>query len=373
MAAPAFSILCCFACLKDPRLNRRKRHLLLDLITVALCAVIAGADNWQQIEAFGRKRLDWLKTFLSLPNGIASHDTFERLFQKLSPSAFQRCLLQWLHGWARQLGARHFAIDGKTLRGSARPGQDLGPLQLVSVWAAEVNLSLGQVAVEEGSNEITAIPKLLELLDLKGALVTIDAIGCQTEIASRIVEGGGDYLLVVKANQEHLQDDILATLERAEAVDFQGIDYDVYQTEEEGHGRREYRQYLVFYGLEHIRDRERWAKLTVVGLCYRESAQGDKTSEEVRCFIGSKKAKARYYGRGLRNHWRIENNLHWQLDVTFGEDANRVQQRNAAENLALLRRLALSLLKRHAGKGSVATKRYEATLDSQMLEEILKG
>lgn len=373
MAAAPFAMLRCFASLKDPRLNRRKRHQLLDIIAIALCAVIAGANNWQQIEAFGRKRQEWLKTFLPLPNGIPSHDTFERVFQKLSPQAFQRCLLPWLHGWAKQLGARQFALDGKTLRGSTRSSNDLGPLQLVSVWATEVNLSLGQVAVDADSNEITAIPQLLELLDLKGALVTIDAIGCQKEIAQKISDGGGDYLLVVKANQEHLRDDIVATLEQAEAVNFQGIDYDVYETKEWGHGRWEYRNYLVFYGLEHIRDKEKWPKLTAVGLCYRERRQGDKTSEELRCFIGSKKAKARYYGKGLRNHWRIENNLHWQLDVTFAEDQNHVQDRNGAQNLSWLRRVALGLLKRHTGKGSVATKRYEATLDSQLLEEILEG
>jgi predicted transposase YbfD/YdcC len=213
MAAPSFSILRCFSCLKDPRIDRRKRHNLLDVIAIALCAVIAGANNWQQIEQFGHTRLAWLKTFLPLPNGIPSHDTFERLFARLSPGAFQRSLLSWLSGLAKELGAEHFAIDGKVLRSSGSEANDLGPLHLVSVWATEVHLSLGQVAVDEDSNEITAIPKLLELLDLKGALVTIDAIGCQTEIAQKIIDGGGHYLLVVKGNQENLQADILATLE----------------------------------------------------------------------------------------------------------------------------------------------------------------
>ncbi len=192
MAAPCFSILCCFSSLKDPRINRRKRHQLLDIVAIALCAVIAGANNWQQIEQFAHTRRDWLKTFLSLPNGIPSHDTLERLFARLSPAAFQRCLLGWLAALAKELGAKHFAIDGKVLRSSGSKAHDLGPLHLVSVWATELHLSLGQVAVDEGSNEITAIPRLLELFDLKGALVTIDAIGCQTEIAEQIIAGQGN-------------------------------------------------------------------------------------------------------------------------------------------------------------------------------------
>jgi predicted transposase YbfD/YdcC len=373
MASPSFSVLRCFSTLKDPRIDRRKRHQLLDIIAIALCAVIAGADNWQQIEQFGRTRLAWLRTFLPLPNGIPSHDTFERLFARLSPAAFQRCLLSWLSGLARQLGARHFAIDGKVLRSSGSEVKGLGPLHLVSVWATDARLSLGQVAVDEGSNEIPAIPKLLELLDLKGALVTIDAIGCQTEIAEKIVAGGGHYLLVAKGNQENLQEDILATLEHAEETNYRGVSYDVFRKEEYAHGRRERRSYIVFYDLDRVRDREKWAGLQVVGVCHRESTEGSRASEELRCFIGSKKAGARYYGKGLRNHWKVESDLHWQLDVTFAEDDSRVQDRNAGQNLALVRRLALSLLQKHTGEGSMATKRYHATLDTSFLEEVLKG
>jgi predicted transposase YbfD/YdcC len=250
MAAPTFSILRSFSSLKDPRINRRKRHQLLDIVAIALCAVIGGANNWQQIEQFGHTRQDWLKTFLSLPNGIPSHDTFERLFARLSPAAFQRCLLGWLAALAKELGAKHFAVDGKVLRGSGCKAHDVGPLHLVSVWATEMHLSLGQVAVDEGSNEITAIPKLLELLDLKGALVTIDAIGCQTDIAKQIIDGQGNYVLVVKGNQEHLQADILATLQHAEETDYQGVNYDLFEQHEDGHGRHEYRSYIVFYDLD---------------------------------------------------------------------------------------------------------------------------
>jgi predicted transposase YbfD/YdcC len=373
MSAPSFSILRCFSSLKDPRVQGRKRHLLLDIIAIALCAVIAGADNWQQVEAFGRKRLGWLGNFLSLPNGIPSHDTFERVFERLAPAAFQRCLLGWLRQLASKLGAKHFAIDGKTLRGSGSKARGLGMLHTVSVWATEVNLTLGQVAVDSHSNEIPAIPRLLQLLSLEGALVTIDAMGCQKEIAQAILDAGGDYLLVVKGNQERLQEDILEAFTQAEAANYRGVEHDEYETEDEGHGRHEKRSYAVLYDLGKIRDKDEWPGLTVIGLCYSEREEAGKTSSEVRFFIGSKKEGARFYGNGLRNHWGIENNCHWQLDVTFGEDDSRIRQRNVGQNMAMLRRLALSLLKQHPSKGSIATKRYEAALDSKVLEEILKG
>jgi predicted transposase YbfD/YdcC len=372
MAAPAFSILRCFASLKDPRVNRRKRHQLLDVIAIALCAVIAGANTWPQVARFGRKRLGWLKTFLALPNGAPSHDTFERVFARLCPAALQRCLLGWLRAWAEQLGARHFAIDGKTLTGSACPRGALGPLHLVSVWATEVHLTLGQVAAGADSNEITAIPQLLGLLELRGALVSIDAMGCQKEVARAVVEGGGDYLLTVKANQQRLHQDVLEAFAQAEEKGYRGVDHDEYETAEDGHGRHERRTCTVLYDTGPVRDKGKWAKLRVIGRCYSERTEGGKRSEELRLFIGSKKASARYYGKRLRGHWRIENDLHWQLDVTFREDGCRVRQRHAAQNLALLRRVALSLLKRHAGKDSVATKRYDAALDTAFLQEVLK-
>jgi predicted transposase YbfD/YdcC len=373
MPVPSFSILRCFSSLKDPRVRGRTDHLLLDIVAIALGAVIAGADNWQQVESFGKKRLQWLRSFLALPNGIPSHDTFERVFQRLDPCAFQRCLLGWLRGLADRLGAKQFAIDGKALRGSGWQEKGLAMLHTVSVWATDVNLTLGQVAVESHSNEIPAIPKLLSLLSLEGALVTIDAMGCQKEIARAVNDAGADYLLVVKGNQERLQEDILESFAQAEAEGYQGVDHDEYETEDDGHGRAEKRSYTVLYDLAKIRDKDEWPGLQVIGLCYSQRTIKGETASEVRLFIGSKKEGAKFYGDGLRNHWGIENNCHWQLDVTFGEDDSRIRQRNVGLNMALLRRVALSLLKQHPGKGSIATKRYEATLDPKMLEEILKG
>jgi predicted transposase YbfD/YdcC len=372
MAASSLSIRQHFARLRDPRLNRRKRHLLPDIIAIALCAVICGANNFPQVETFGKRRREWLSKFLALPNGIPSHDTFERVFQRLCPDAFQRCFLAWLRQLHAQVGGDHFAIDGKTLRRSGSPANGLGPLHLVSVWATQANLTLGQVAVDEKSNEITAIPKLLELLDLSGALVTIDAMGCQKKIARQITDGGGDYVLTVKDNQGHLFDDILACFVRAIEADFRGVRHDRHVTEEHGHGRHEKRYYTVIHDPQGIRDEKDWAKLSVIGHCYSERTEGGETTCEGRYFIGSKRAGARAYGRALRGHWRIENCLHWQLDVTFREDDSRIRDRNAAQNFALLRRVALSLLKRHPGKGSIATKRFNAALDEQFLEEIIQ-
>jgi predicted transposase YbfD/YdcC len=360
-----------FAQLKDPRRAHRRLHQLQDILVVALCAVIAGAQDWQQIVTFGRNRLDWLRGFLELPNGIPSHDTFERVFDRLKPRAFQACFQDWVRAISAAVRIKHIAIDGKTLRGSG--SAKLGPLHLVSAWASAQHLSLGQVAVDAKSNEITAIPALLELLELNGALVTIDAMGCQKAIAQKIVDQGGHYALVVKDNQEHLLEDIQQVFRQAFDSNFAGMDHDVYRTSERGHGREEYRCYTVVHTTEGIRQADAWAKLSTIGVCYSERTVKGETSAEVRYFIGDKRAGAKYYADGLRHHWGIENNLHWQLDVNFGEDGNRVRKRHAAENLALLRRLTLSLLKAHPSKDSIARKRFTAALDPTFLEEILRG
>jgi predicted transposase YbfD/YdcC len=368
---PDLSIPTFFAKLQDPRRAHRRLHKLQDIIVIALCAVIAGAQDWQQIETFGRKRRAWLTDFLELRNGIPSHDTFERVFDRLKPQAFQACFREWVQAISSALRIKHIAIDGKTLRGSG--SAKLGPLHLVSAWATAQHLSLGQVAVDAKSNEITAIPALLELLDLNGALVTIDAMGCQKAIAQKIVDQGGHYALTVKGNQEHLREDIQQAFIKAFDNDFADVDHDVFQRREHGHGREEYRCYTVLHTTEGIRNAEAWAGLTTIGMCYSERTVKGETTSEVRYFIGDKRGSAKYYASGLRHHWGIENNLHWQLDVNIGEDGNRVQKRNAAENLALLRRLTLSLLKAHPSKDSIAKKRFAAALDTSFLEEILRG
>jgi predicted transposase YbfD/YdcC len=360
-----------FAQLKDPRRVHRRLHLLQDIIVIALCALIAGAKDWQEVETFGRKRHDWLKRLLKLPHGIPSHDTFERVFERLHPRAFQACFRAWVRALQQVLPIKHVAIDGKTLRSSGTA--ELRPLHLVSAWATEQRLSLGQVAVDTKSNEITAIPELLNLLDLHGALVTIDAMGCQKAIAQKIIDRRGNYILTVKENQANLHADIQQALIDAYEKDFASLAHDTYETRERGHGREEYRSYTVLHSTDGIRHAEDWAKLTTIGMCYSERTIKGVTSSELRYFIGSRKASAKVYGKALRNHWGIENTLHWQLDVNMDEDDNRVTKRHAAENLALLRRLALSLLHAHPAKLSIAKKQFTAALDPQFIEETLKA
>jgi predicted transposase YbfD/YdcC len=371
MAQPRVAIKKYFRKLCDPRIRRRRRHLLLDIIAITICATIGGCDDWQQVETFARARHEWFKTFLRLPAGIPSHDTFERVFDRLDPEEFQSCFRDWMQALHEALGLSQIAIDGKTLRGSGAGGNKA--LHLVSAWATANCLSLGQIAVDEKSNEIPAIPKLLELLDLHGALVTIDAMGCQKAIAATVVEGGGDYVLTVKENQEHLLADIRAALNQAYESDFAGLEHDTYETRERGHGRDEYRCFTVLHATGGVRQAADWAGLTTIGFCYSERTVGGVTGEELRYFIGSKKASAKFYGMGLRNHWGIENKLHWQLDVSFNEDKSRVSKRHGAENLALVRRLALGLLKQHPDKRSLACKRLLAALDPVFLEEVLRG
>jgi predicted transposase YbfD/YdcC len=373
MALAAFTVFRYFTRLRDPRRKHLKRHLLIDIIVIAICAVIAGADDWQQIVTFAQQRRLWLQTFLGLPNGIPSHDTFERVFERLDPYAFQACFQQWVEALAQTLGLGHIAIDGKTLRHSGNKPKGWKPLHIVSAWATQCHLTLGQVVTDQKSNEITAIPKLLELLDLHGALVTIDAMGCQKAIAKQIVEGGGDYLLPVKDNQPNLLADIQKSLSKALNHDGAGPCYDIAETTECGHGRQETRTYLIVTNPQGIRNQEEWAKLQVIGMCMSERVVKGEQSDEVRYFIGSRVMNAKQYGVALRGHWGIENNLHWQLDITFGEDANRVQRRHGAENLALVRRLALALLKKHSGKGSLACKRLAAACNTDFLEEILQA
>src|SRR6267154_1470921 len=294
MAQPRVAIRQYFRKLCDPRVRRRSRHLLLDIVAITICATIGGCDDWQQVETFARARHEWLKTFLRLPAGIPSHDTCERVFDRLDPEEFQACFRDWMQALHEALGLSQIAIDGKTLRGSGVGGKKA--LHLVSAWATANCLSLGQIAVDEKSNEIPAIPKLLELLDLHGALVTIDAMGCQKDIAAKIVAGGGDYVLAVKDNQPHLLADIQESLSQALDGAAAALPYETHQTTERGHGRQETRTYVILHDPQHLRERAAWMKLNVIGMCMRERVVGEKKSDEVHYFIGSRVMSARKYG-----------------------------------------------------------------------------
>jgi predicted transposase YbfD/YdcC len=360
-----------FRPLQDPRVVGRTSHLLFDIIVMAICGVIANCDDWPDIALFAQKREAWSRRFLKLPRGLPSHDTFERVFAALDPRAFERCCLAWLREAADLLGVGPIAVAGKTVRGSA--GSPLGPLHLVSAWATQAQVTLGQVAVDGKSNEITAIPQLLQLLDLSGALVTSAAIGCQKAIAKQVVAGGGDYVVVVKGNQGHLLEDIQATVARGLDGELPAAAVRTHTTREEGHGRREERACVVIQHVAEIRDRQAWPNLTTVGMCRRERTVGGQTSTEVGYFIGSRRMAARRYAQALRSHWGIENNSHWQVDVSFGEDASRIENRHGAANFALLRKMALALRKQHPRKDSIARKRKAAALDPEFLAETLAG
>jgi predicted transposase YbfD/YdcC len=313
-----------------------------------------------------------LQRFLLLPGGIPSHDTCERIFDRLDPQAFLACVVGWMDALQQKLGLRHIAIDGKRLRGSKRGVKDLGPLQLVSAWAVDNQLLLRQEAVAEESNEIPAMKDLLDLLDLEGALVTIDAMGCQKELAREIVNRGGEYVLTVKENQPKVRGEIEAAFIAVFDVHFVGKKYDEYETREEGHGRKEYRKYTVLYEVEGVASRSEWAGLRVIGQCYREREVNGKKSAEMHYFISSFAGAAADYGAELRDHWRVENQLHWQLDVAFREDASQVSRRGSAENFGTLRRMALAMLQRAPGKESIARKRYKA-VNPNYIVEVIKG
>jgi len=354
--------------LPDPRVNRTKRHRLDDILVIALCAVICGADTFEEIEAFGRAKHDWLRRSLELPNGIPSHDTFNRVLAALDRRKFAECFARWMSVLCDRAGLRPIAVDGKACR-AAPGGTFSGCLHLVSAWAVENRLILGQVAVEDGSHEIAAIPELLRLLDLNGALVTIDAAGCQKEIAGQIRQQGGDYLLPVKGNQPALERAVHAAFDRAAEAEFAGCP--AAATVEDGHGRHEERYVTV------LRDPTGlpagWADVAAVVMVGRERAAGGRNTSTAHYYITSLRCSVKKLAGYIRGHWGIENGLHWCLDVSFGEDANRTRDRNAGANLGLVRRVAASLLKQDARRGSIKAKRFSAALDEQYLERALQG
>jgi predicted transposase YbfD/YdcC len=374
------SISTYFAELPDPRVERTKEHRLVDLLTIGLCAVICGADGWTDMETFGRAKEPWLRTFLALPSGIPSHDTFGRLFARLDPEAFGRCFVAWVQAVAPETRHHLVAVDGKTLRGSHDRAHGQAPLHLVSAWAAASGLVLGQVAVDDKSNEITAIPTLLRLLDLEGCLVTIDAMGCQTAIAAQIVEQGGDYVLALKDNQPTLHQEVQHTFAQARADDFAvyaPTDYDYARTVDSDHGRLEIRRHWTLHDpelLAHLDPEGRWARLRGVGLVEAERQVGATVTVEQRYYLLSAPLRAAALGQAVRSHWGIENRVHWVLDVSFHEDACRVRADHGPQNLAVLRHLALNLLRQERSRrGSIATKRFAAALDETYLARILAG
>ena len=363
-----------FADLTDPRIDRSRLHELLDIVAIAICAVVAGADSWDDIEDFGNAKHDWLKTFLDLPNGIPSHDTFRRLFERLDPDEFQKGFLGWIEALHEATERQVIAIDGKTLRRSFDRAKGKSALHLVHAWATANHLLLGQVAVDEKSNEITAIPKLLKMLAISGAIVTIDAMGCQKEIARTIRGRKADYVLALKANHEHLFEQVVAFWDGACARLMKGPDIRYHREWSEGHGRAEARRCWATSDLDWLEGREEWEGLQSVVMVEAERFIGDSLSVETRYYLSSLPNDAKLLNEAVRSHWGVENSLHWVLDVTFNEDRSRIKKENAPENFGLLRRLALCLLKKEStSKRSIKGKRLRASWDEGYLRRVLCG
>jgi predicted transposase YbfD/YdcC len=361
-----------FEQLDDPRDPRPRVHPLRNILVLAFVAVLGGADSWRAIQRFGNAKRDWFARFLDLSGGIPSHDTFGRVFAVLDPPAFAAAWQRWIADWAAALDFRHLAIDGKAVRGAVDQARSLGCLHTVSVFANEYGLTLAQHAVDGKSNEITAIPELLRVLDLKGALVSIDAMGCQKEIAEQIVERKGDYLLALKENQPTLFRQVEELFGKALDEDFRGRQsYAVCSTSEKGHGREELRVYQVLRDVKDLPVAAEWRDLRCVVMVTRETVRGGKRSLETSYYISSSAASIDELARGIRSHWGIENRCHWILDVGFGEDANTTRLGHAAENLAWLNRMVLSVLRMDESKDALKGKRQRAGWDNDYLEHLL--
>jgi predicted transposase YbfD/YdcC len=371
---PRPSIRACFADLTDPRREHNRLHHLWDIIALTISAVVCGADSWVEVEQYGRRKQSWLQTFLELPHGIPSHDTIGRVFALLDPAAFQQRFLAWVGALVEATAGRLVAIDGKSLRHSFDTAAGKGALHLVSAWATANHLVLGQQAVDSKSNEITAIPELLKVLDLSGAIVTLDAIGCQKEIAAQIHAAGGDYVLTLKENHETLYNDVQQLFLDGLEEDFAGTEHRSWHTTERGHGRVESRHYHVIPVPEALAEAHPgWQGWRSLGMVFSERQVGDDEATcETRFFLTSLGTKIRTFAAAVRGHWGIENSLHWVLDVSFREDDSRLRKDHGPENLALLRRMVASLLHNEGkAKGGIACKRKQAGWDDDYLLQVL--
>lgn len=368
-----------FASLEDPRSEINLRHPLVSVVVIALMAVLAGADGPTAIAKWALLKKDLLVGYLDLPNGVPRKDVFRRVLSALNPLAFQSCFATWLQSLrnaaSEALGVDQpiLAIDGKTLRRSHNRKTGLGALHSVSVWASEFGLSLAQVACAEKSNEITAIPEVLKLVDIRGAIITIDAMGTQTKIAADIIDGGGDFVLALKGNQETLHQGVIDYIDQQIATDFKHVTARSYQTKEQGHGREEVRTYIQMPATKDLPGHRRWKGLMSIGLVLLTCIRNGKETSECRYYISSLKVGVKKFAHAVRSHWGIENACHWCLDVTYREDESRMRDDNLRENFAWLRRFTLSLLKQNSGKETVAMTRRACGWDDEIMIKILTG
>jgi predicted transposase YbfD/YdcC len=361
-----------FSELDDPRIERTKLHPLINILTISICAIIANAESWEDIEMFANAKKEWFASFLDLKNGIPSHDTLARVFSRLDPEQLQQSFLNWIKSTAEIIPEDIVAIDGKTLRRSFDKGKGKGAIHMVSAWSNMNHLVLGQVKVSEKSNEITAIPELLDVLALKGCIVTIDAMGCQKAIAQKITDREADYVLALKGNQSKLSDEVCELYEHARQTNFFGMKYDFHETEKYAHGRNEIRRCWMLYGVEKLQERKKWSNLNSIGVIESERTVGDHISRETRYYISSLTSDAKTLSSAIRNHWGIENSVHWILDMAFREDECRIRKDHAPENFSVLRHIALNLLKKDKTKKvGIKAKRKACGWDVNYLRHIL--
>jgi len=364
-----------FSELSDPRIERAKRHELIDIVTIALCGTICGADNWVEIAEWGRAKEGWLRQFLALPNGIPSHDTFGDVFARLDTEEFGECFLSWVKAMQELTHGEVIAIDGKRVCGSGDKSTGKAAIHMVSAWASQNHLVLGQVKVDDKSNEITAIPELLKLLEIEDCIVTIDAMGCQKEIAQTILDAQADYVLSVKQNQGRLYEDLQDLFAGTAEVAYQDVPHDYARTVEKDHGRIEIRECWTLSNassLAHLRTHADWPALHTVACLRRERRLPDTTSVELAFYISSLPNSAQLILNATRQHWSIENSLHWTLDVGFAEDHNRTRTDHAPQNLATLRHFALNLLKQETSlKVGIKAKRLRAGWDDTYLLKVI--
>jgi predicted transposase YbfD/YdcC len=362
-----------FLGIEDHR-RHNKLHKLIDVIIIAICGVVAGADTYDQIENFGKKRKKWLSKFLELPYGIPSHDTIGRILERINPNEFQNSFKLWVEAVTERTRGQVVAIDGKTLRRSHDRSNDKKAIHMISAWAASNQIILGQLKTDEKSNEITAIPHLLKLLDISGCIITIDAMGTQKKIAETIVNCEADYILAVKENHKTLHDDTVLLFKDRENPEYQEIVYDEYETVDGGHGRIETRRYVMTSDIDWLQDKENWAGIKSLGMVESTREVNGESSIDKRYYISSLECDAEKFANAVRSHWGIENSVHWVLDIAFREDESRIRNGSAPENFAALRHIALNLLKNNKSfKGSFKTKRLNAAMDTEYLEDVVFG
>ena len=367
------SIIDHFSSLLDPRIFLKTRHKLIDIVAITVCAMIAGADDWVEIANYGRAKKDWFKTFLELPAGIPSHDTFGRVISLIAPEEFGRCLSGWIREVFPACRQGIVAIDGKTARRSHDRANGKPPIHMVSAWAVQDHLILGQVKTEDKSNEITAIPELLKVIDVEGCVVTIDAMGCQKEIAKEIVKQGGDYVLSLKGNQGTLHKEVELLFEKGKEDNYKDLPHDTHTTVDGGHGRIETRRHTTIGDVDWFEEKSKWPKLTTFGMVEAERDMGVHITQETRYFISSLPNDAERFAEAARGHWGIENSLHWCLDVAFREDDSRVRKGHGPTNLAIINRFALSLIKQDPfRKIGVKASRKRAGWDTDYLLHLLR-